>query len=129
MRALAEALDSISQNSVTIYTLSSHNTPPAGRYTTALLDSLHLNPDPNSRGARRAARGGIGQGVLDLIRDAYPAEERLYKHVGETEGGMEKRAVHRDAVVTPLREHRKRERQGQEDADVFLRTALRLVDD
>lgn len=133
MRTLADALASISEHSAAIHSAAQHNAAPAGRYTTAFLDSIHANPDPvhaKLRAARRRAGAPENNGVLDLIRDALPAEDRLFKYVGESDGGAKKTYQEREGVVTPLREQRVKERkQGGEDAEVLLETAIRLVDD
>ena len=136
MPALADALNKISEQTAQVYALSSHNAAPSGRYTAALLDSINANPDrthARHQSARRKAGHGDpgGEGVLKLVRDAHESELRLYKRIGEADGGARKRAELREGVVTPIREQRRLDRQhaGGEDADVLLRTALRLVQD
>ena len=81
-------------------------------------------------------------GVFSLIRDATDAEGRLFRFVGESESaasGRVKRVEKREGVVTPLKHARgpaegsgsgsAAQERGREDAEVLLRTALRLVDD
>ncbi len=65
-----------------------------------------------------------------MIRDAQDSEVRLFKYIGEAEGSGEKRVEKREGVVvTPLREMKGRKREGRDEVDVMLRTALKLVDD
>jgi hypothetical protein len=133
MRTLQDALNSITEQSQAIQQACAHNAPPAGRYTTAFLDSIHANPDPvhaKLKAARKRAGAPASLGVLDLIRDALPSEERMFKYVGEADDGAKKTFEKREGVATPLKEQRNREkREGGGDADVLLRTADRLVND
>jgi hypothetical protein len=150
MHSLADSLASLAEHSTAIHELAERNLAPAGRFTTAYLDSLRRNPDPARRKARAGARGGAhvnkeygeGTGVLSLVRDAHESEVRLFRYIGETESagqGRVQRMEKRDTVVTPL----KRMGQGRggasvgagagagtrDDVEVLLNTALRLVDD
>ena len=104
MPSLADSLSGLAQRSKQIVELSSHNDSPLGPFLRAYLDTS----------------------VLSLIRDAHPKEVRLFKFVGEEAGG--KRVEKKDAEMTPLKEFKKG-RVREEQVEVMLRTALRLVDD
>jgi hypothetical protein len=123
MPSLADALSSLSQHSSQIHHFSSQNHRPAGPFTQSFL---------------------YAETVPHLIRDAHESESRLFKFIGEVDnaaGGAAKRVEKREGVVTPLRELRRRKegngmgddgqggRDGKDEVEVMLRTAIKLVDD
>jgi hypothetical protein len=119
MPSLADSLAQLSLQSAQIQHLSTLNSRPAGPFVQAYL---HLPTSSSSKSGT----------VLNLIRDAQDSEVRLFKYIGETEGSGEKRVEKRDGVVvTPLREMRGKGKvkEGRDEVDVMLRTALKLVDD
>lgn len=152
MPSLNDSLSALSEYSAQIHALSASNQAPAGQYTTALLNSLHLNPAASSsasssstarskrpRGARSAPSAGQA-GVLSLIRDATPSETRLFRFIGETEVagvGRVKRVEKRDNAAAAAGldvdldevEGVGGAGKGRDEVEVMLRTALRLVDD
>lgn len=115
MPALIDSLSSLADRSESITHLSHANYRPAGPYTHAILNT---------------------PSVLHLIRDAEPAEARLFKFIGEEHGGN-KRVEKRDGVVTPLKDMKGGASRGEQvpggrngdQVGVMLKTALRLVDD
>ncbi|WVR09487.1 hypothetical protein IAU60_006555 [Kwoniella sp. DSM 27419] len=122
MPSLSDALDDLQRHSEQLAYLSTLNSSPAGPFVQAHLH-LHYH--------------GAGS-VLHLIRDANDSERRLYKFVGEGQGGGNKRVEKREGgVVTPLKDLKKRPGNvtsgtgpGQRDeTEIMLRTALKLVDD
>lgn len=117
MPSLADSLAQLSQQSAQIQQQSTLNSRPAGPFVHAYLQL------PTS-----STKAGT---VLNLIRDAQDSEVRLFKYIGEVEGGGEKRVEKREGVVvTPLREMKaKKGKEGRDEVDVMLRTALKLVDD
>ncbi|KAK4686242.1 hypothetical protein P7C73_g3881, partial [Tremellales sp. Uapishka_1] len=106
MSSLADSLSQLAQHSQQIKYLSSLNQKPSGPFVNAVLYT----------------------DVLSLVRGAEPSEERLFKFIGEVEGGREKKVEKREGVVTPLKELKKG-RESKDDVDVMLKTAMKLVDD
>jgi hypothetical protein len=107
MPSLSDALSALAHHSDQIRHLSTHNNSPCGPFTEACLK-------PHS--------------LLSLIRDAEDSEVRLFKFIGESDGGKGKTVEKRDGtIVTPLKEMKRA--KGGDEVDVMLRTALRLVDD
>jgi hypothetical protein len=115
MPSLVDSLSSLADRSESITHLSHANYRPTGPFTHAILDT---------------------PSVLQLIRDAEPAEARLFKFIGEEHGGN-KKVEKRDGVVTPLKEMKGGGLRGEQapsgrngdQVGVMLKTALRLVDD
>ena len=123
MPSLSDSLTQLSHQSSQIQYLSLHNIRPDGPFVRAYH---HSTPASSSLAASTSGT------VLDLIRDAQESEVRLFKYIGEAEGGGEKRAEKREGlVVTPLREMTREDkrREGRDEVDMLLRTALKLVDD
>ena len=109
MPSLADTLSQLAAHSEQVLHYSALNARPSGPFTQAYLDT---------------------PSVLHLIRDADPAEARLFKFIGEESGGAKKVEKRDDAVVTPLKEmKRKGGDAGRDQTGVMLKTAMRLVDD
>ena len=120
MPSLADSLEQLSHQSAQIQHLSALNSRPAGPFVQAYL---HL-PSASSSNSPSG-------NVLGLIRDAQDSEVRLFRYIGESDDGGDKRVEKREGVVvTPLREMRgKGKSEGRDEVDLMLRTALKLVDD
>lgn len=139
MPSLSDSLSALVDYSAQIHKLSASNLSPSGPYTTAYLDSLHLNPTPHpssssaSRKRSRASNRDDTAGVLNLIRDAQESEVRLFRFIGEAEVagvGRVKRVEKRDeARGSGAGGSAMSGVEGRDEVEVMLRTALRLVDD
>lgn len=135
MPSLSDSLSALSDYTQQILLLSSSNLQPSGPYTTAYLDSLHLNPasSASSSSAKRQARSTGG--VLSLIRDAQESETRLFRFIGEAEVagvGRVKKVEKRDNIGKSglgVDGDGAGAGKGRDEVEVMLRTALRLVDD
>lgn len=151
MPSLTDSLSALADYSAQIHTLSASNLAPSGPYTTAYLDSLHLNPAQYASTSGRAkrtrphsrssGRGDEQAGVLRLIRDAQESEVRLFRFIGEAEVagvGRIKRVEKRDeghgvgrgmTGAMGVMVGGDAMDGGKDEVEVMLRTALRLVDD
>jgi hypothetical protein len=135
MPSLSDSLSALADYSAQIHKLSASNLTPSGPYTTAYLDSLHLNPPPHPSSSsiprkRSRVSNRDTAGVLNLIRDAQESEVRLFRFIGEAEVagvGRVKRVEKRDEGHT--RGAGMGGVEGRDEVEVMLRTALRLVDD
>lgn len=111
MPSIADSLHNLANQSEQINYHSSRNVVPAGPFVHALLGNHN---------------------ILSLIRDAAPAEARLFKFIGEESGGNKKVEKRDDGLVTPLKDIKRGggvKDGGKEQVGVMLKTAMRLVDD
>ncbi|WRT68533.1 uncharacterized protein IL334_005510 [Kwoniella shivajii] len=124
MPSLSDTLDSLKSRTEELAYLSTLNSKPSGPFVQAYL---HL---PNVLNGSNNGRNN----VLDLIRDAGESERRLFKFIGETDGPSgtgNKRVEKREGgIVTPLKELKStKQKNGRDEIEVVLRTAMKLVDD
>jgi len=105
MPSLVDSLSSLADRSESITHLSHANYRPTGPFTHAILDT---------------------PSVLQLIRDAEPAEARLFKFIGEEHGGNKKVEEMKGGG---LRGEQAPSGRNGDQVGVMLKTALRLVDD
>lgn len=111
MPSIADSLSNLAAQSEQIVYHSSRNVIPAGPFVHALLGEHN---------------------ILSLIRDAHPAEARLFKFIGEESSGNKKVEKRDDGLVTPLKEIKRNtggKEGGKEQVGVMLKTAMRLVED
>lgn len=111
MPSIADSLHNLATQSEQINYHSSQNLTSAGPFVHALLGNHN---------------------ILSLIRDAVPAEARLFKFIGEESGGNKKVEKRDDGLVTPLKAIQRgggAKDNGKEQVGVMLKTAMRLVDD
>ena len=121
MPSLQETLQQLASHSAQISHLATLNTPPAGPFTRAQLRLPYTDPLSG-----RVYRDNL---IPDLIRDAEDSERRLFTFVGEDDGPSGAKVVEKreGGVVTPLRPVAGKPKE--EDVEILLGTALRLVDD
>ncbi|WWC90487.1 uncharacterized protein L201_005423 [Kwoniella dendrophila CBS 6074] len=151
MPSLSDTLESLSSRTSELAYLTTLNSKPAGPFVQAYLGSGFSSSSSSSSGYKKKDGN-----VLNLIRDSNESEIRLFKFIGESSsntnsstsnnsnvpssgisggggggggGGGNKRVEKRENdLITPLKDLRRNQNQNKDEIEVYLKTAMKLVD-